>query len=83
MALLYYAERPKTKRQDTSRKPLKSLPVEKPVIKMKTKGRGKAEMTLALTRTMRKKKRRGRSVEKKSAREEKRGIQKERKGRNL
>lgn len=39
LALLYYAERPKTKRQDTSRKPLKSLPDERPVIKTKTKGR--------------------------------------------
>lgn len=37
LALLYYAECLKTKRQDTSRKPLKSLPDERPVIKTKTK----------------------------------------------
>jgi len=37
LALLYYAERLKTKRQDMSRKPLKSLPDERPVIRMKTK----------------------------------------------
>lgn len=39
LALLYYAERSKTKRQDTSRKPLKSLPDERPVIKTKSKRR--------------------------------------------
>lgn len=41
LALLYYAGRPKTKRQNTLRKSLKSLPDERPVIKTKTKGKGR------------------------------------------